>query len=129
MPITRKLIYLGEIPVPNEVSLDYSPDESAMAYKSSEGLVIISGCSHSGIDNIINHAKYVTGEDRVNTVIGGLFLINKSEEYINKLGEYLRNQNIRRIFPCHCTDLEAKIILSKYVKIEDVCTGKKYTWN
>lgn len=129
LPITRKLIYLGEIPVPQDVSLDYSPDESAMAYKSNDGLVIISGCSHSGLDNIINHAKYVTGEDRVNTVIGGLFLINKSEEYINKLGEYLREQNIRRIFPCHCTDLEAKIILSKYVKIEDVCTGKKYTWN
>ena len=128
MPITPKLMYLGEIPVPREVKIDYSPDETALAYKSNEGLVIISGCSHSGVENIIEHAKYVTGEERVNTIIGGLYLINRSEDEINKLGEYLRNQSVQRIFHCHCTDLEAKIILSKYVKIEDVSTGQKYTW-
>ncbi len=128
LPITPKLIYLGEIPIPREVKIDYAPDETALVYKSNEGLVIISGCSHSGVENIIEHAKYVTGEERVNTIIGGLYLINRSEEKINKLGEYLRNQSVQRIFPCHCTDLEAKIILSKYVKIEDVSTGQKYTW-
>lgn len=129
MPLTHSLMYLGEIPTPQVVSADYSPDESALAYKSKDGLVIISGCSHSGIDNIIEHAKYVTGVKKVNTVIGGLYLINKEEEEINRLGAYLRDQNVRRIFPCHCTDLEAKIILSKYVKIEDVATGQKYKWN
>ena len=127
-PLAPKLMYLGEIPTPQEVSIDYSPDESAVAYKSKDGLVIISGCSHAGIKNIIKHAKYITSEDRVHTVIGGLYLINKSEDYINKLGEYLREENIRSIYPCHCTDLEAKIILSKYVKIEEVCTGKTYSW-
>lgn len=129
MPLTHSLMYLGEIPTPQVVSMDYSPDESALAYKSKDGLVIISGCSHSGIDNIIEHAKYVTGVNNINTVIGGLYLINKEEEEINRLGAYLRDQNVKRIFPCHCTDLEAKIILSKYVKIEDVATGQKYNWD
>ena len=128
MPITHKLMYLGEIPRPQNVTSDYSPDESALVYKSEDGLVIISGCSHSGIDNIIEHAKSVTGINRINTVIGGLYLINKEEEEINRLGVYLRNQNVQRIFPCHCTDLEEKIILSKYVKIEDLSTGLKYRW-
>ena len=68
------------------------------------------------------------GMNRINTVIGGLYLINKDEEEINRIGEYLRDQCVQRIFPCHCTDLEAKIILSKYVKIEDVATGAKYSW-
>ena len=61
LPITPKLIYLGEIPIPREVKIDYAPDETALVYKSNEGLVIISGCSHSGVENIIEHAKYVTG--------------------------------------------------------------------
>lgn len=126
--ITPKLMYLGEIPTPRDVTLDYSPDESAVAYKSNEGLVILSGCSHSGIDNIIKLAKYITGETKIKTVIGGLYLINKSQEYINYLGEFLRNENVQSIYPCHCTDLEAKLVLSKYVKIEDVSTGKKYAW-
>lgn len=128
MPITNNLMYLGEIPTPKNITSDYSPDESALVFKSEDGLVIISGCSHSGIDNIIEHAKYVTGINRINTVVGGLYLINKEEEEINRLGKYLQNQDVKRIFPCHCTDLEAKIILSKYVKIEDVATGQKYSW-
>lgn len=127
-PISNTIMYLGEIPQPKHITADYSPDETAIAFKSKDGLVIISGCSHSGIDNIIEHAKYVTGEYKVNTVIGGLYLINKEEAEINRVGEYLRSQNIQRIFPCHCTDLEAKIILSQYVKIEDVATGATYSW-
>ena len=127
-PITSKLIYLGEIPIIREVKKDYAPDEIALAYKSKDGLVIISGCSHSGIENIIDHAKHVTGVDKINTIIGGLYLINRSEDEIHALGKYLQEQNIDKIFPCHCTDLEAKIILSKYIKIEDVSTGQKYNW-
>lgn len=127
--ITEKLIYLGEIPTPKIIFGDYSPDESALVYKSRDGLVIISGCSHSGIDNIIKHAQDVTGVKRINTVIGGLYLINKEQEEINRLGEYLLSQKVERIFPCHCTDVEAKTILSKSVKIEEVATGAKYKWN
>ena len=40
--ITQKLIYLGEIPVPRDVKMDYAPDETALAYKSQDGLVVIS---------------------------------------------------------------------------------------
>jgi len=126
--LTPKLTYLGEIPVHGSVKKDYSPDEVALAYKSKEGLVIISGCSHSGVENIIEHAKFVTGENRINTMIGGLYLLNRSIDEINALGEYLKSQNVKHIFPCHCTDLESKIILSKFVKIEEVSTGKRYSW-
>lgn len=126
--LTPKLFYLGEIPVHGAVKKDYAPDETALAYKSKDGLIIISGCSHSGAENIIEHAKVVTGENRVNTMIGGLYLLNRSVDEINKLGEYLKTQDIKQIYPCHCTDLESKIILSKFVKIEEVSTGKKYSW-
>ena len=127
--ITPKLIYLGEIPIKyGNIKSDYAPDETALAYKSKDGLVIISGCSHSGVENIIEHAKTVTGEDRVHTLIGGLYLINRDGDEINALGKYLQSQKIKHIYPCHCTDLESKIILSKFVVIKEVNTGKKYSW-
>lgn len=127
--ITPKLIYLGEIPLKyGNVKDDYAPDETALAYKSKDGLIVISGCSHSGVENIIEHAKFVTGEDRVHTLIGGLYLINRDGDEINALGRYLQSQNIKQIYPCHCTDLESKIILSKFVVIKEVNTGKRYTW-
>ncbi len=127
--ITPKLIYLGEIPLKyGNIKNDYAPDETALAYKSEEGLIIISGCSHSGVENIIEHAKEVTRENRVHTLIGGLYLINRDGDEINALGKYLQSQNIKHIYPCHCTDLESKIILSKFVVIKEVNTGKRYNW-
>lgn len=127
--LTPKLFYLGEIPITQgEIKNDYAPDEVALAYKSYDGLVIISGCSHSGVENIMEHAKKVTGEKRISTIIGGFYLVNRNADEINSLGQYLQNQHISHIYPCHCTDLESKIILSKYVKIKEVSVGKKYTW-
>lgn len=127
--LSSKLIYLGEIPIVYEQPKQDYIDETALAYKSNDGLVILSGCSHSGVRNILEHAKYVTGENKINTIIGGLYLINRSEDEINELGQYLQGEGVKIIFPCHCTDVEAKTILSRYVQIEDVCTGKKYTWD
>ena len=127
--LSSKLIYLGEIPIVYEQPKQDYIDETALAYKSNDGLVILSGCSHSGVRNILEHAKYVTGENKINTIIGGLYLINRSEDEINELGQYLQGEGIKNIITCHCTDVEAKTILSRYVQIEDVCTGKKYTWD
>ncbi len=127
--ITSKIVYLGEIPIVYEQPKQDYIDETALAYKSKDGLVILSGCSHSGAKNIIEHAKYVTGVNKVNTIIGGLYLINRTEEEINALGKYLQEEEVKVIFPCHCTDVEAKAILSKYIQIEDVCTGKQYSWD
>ena len=128
--ITKKLVFLGEIPVTyGKVMRDYTPDETALAYKSKKGLVIFSGCSHSGVKNIVEHAKHITGEKKVDSIVGGLYLINRSEDYINELGKYLEEQQIQHIYPCHCTDVEAKAILSNYTKIEEICTGTEINWD
>lgn len=127
--LTENLYFMGEIPIDMEVKNDYAPDETALVYKSENGLVVMSGCSHSGVQNIIEHAKRVTGESRVNTLIGGIYLINRSGEEINELGRYFKQQHIEKIYPCHCTDLESRIILSRYVNIAEVSTGRSYVWN
>ena len=128
--LTKKLIFLGEIPLKYDKTMrDYTPDETALVYKSKTGLIIFSGCSHSGVKNIVEHAKYITGENKIETIVGGIYLINRSEDDINALGKYLKEQNIKHIYPCHCTDVEAKAILSNYVKIEEVNTGKTFTWD
>ena len=127
--ITSKLVYLGEIPLFYEnVKRDYIDDETALAYKGANGLIIFSGCSHSGLKNIIERAKYVCCTSKIDTVVGGIYLINRDESEIHALGKYLQSQHIERIYPCHCTDVEAKAILSKYVKIEDVSTGREYVF-
>lgn len=122
--ITEKLIYLGEFPV-SDSSED--PDESALVYNSPKGLVIISGCSHAGVVNIVEYAKQVTGQHKIYAMIGGMHLISKSDNEVKKIGIYLQRQGVQMIYPCHCCDLRAKIILSKYVPVKEAYSGFKLT--
>lgn len=120
--ITPELCFLGEIPQISSQACECI-DDSALAYKSKNGLVVITGCSHSGLENIIKYAKSVTQENKMYDIIGGFHLINKSEDEILKLIKYLTTQNIQNISPCHCCDLKSKILLSKEFIINDIFTG------
>ena len=118
--LSVNLFYLGEIPENKNIDC---LDDSALAYITEKGLVIITGCSHSGIENIIKQAKNITGINQIYTIIGGLHTIDKNDKEIEDLGYLLFNENIKIIYPCHCSSLKSKIILSKYTNVADVCTG------
>lgn len=138
--ITEKLVYLGKIERSNDfeglkpigkvkkngvLTDDYILDDSALAYKSNAGLVIITACSHSGICNIIEYATKVTNETRIIDIIGGFHLQNPSEKQLKGTLDYLEKLNPPVVHACHCTDLNSKIGLSKVVKIEEVGVGFK----
>lgn len=136
--LNDKLVYLGQIPrgnnFENRKSLgvvykesseegDFVKDDSAMAYKSDEGLVIITGCSHSGICNIIEYAKKVTGVSRIHDVIGGFHLQNPDKAQIEGTVNYFEKIKPQKLHACHCTDLKSKIALSRVANIEEVGVG------
>jgi 7,8-dihydropterin-6-yl-methyl-4-(beta-D-ribofuranosyl)aminobenzene 5'-phosphate synthase len=135
--ITERLVFLGEIPGMNDFEVksaigvsggkpDYSKDDSALAYRGKDGLVIITGCSHSGICNIVEYAKRVTGETVIADIIGGFHLLNPTEERLEGTCRYLRTQKIKVIHPCHCTDLRSKIALSTVVPVEETGVSAQY---
>lgn len=136
--LTEKLVFLGEIERSNdfennkpigkvlnkEVMLDdYLKDDSAMVYKSKEGLIIVTGCSHAGICNIIEYAKKICNDDRIIDVIGGFHLLEPEKEILNKTCNYIKVNNVKMLHPCHCTDLGSKIALSKHCIVEEVGVG------
>lgn len=102
---------------------DFMMDDSALAYKTPHGLVIITGCSHSGICNIIEQAKKVCNEDRIIDVIGGLHLLTLNKSQLDGTLDYLKKINPTCLHPCHCTDLPSKIALSTVVQIKEVGSG------
>ena len=136
--ITDKLVFLGEVDRTNNFENiepigqcehvesmldDYVKDDSALVYKSPQGLVIITGCSHAGICNIIEYAKKVCGDVRVLDVIGGFHLLEPSKLQSEGTLNYFKEQDINNIHPCHCTSLEYKIKLSKSANVMDVGVG------
>ena len=92
---------------------DILPDDQTLIAKTSKGLVIILGCSHSGIINIINYAIEKTGEEHIHTVFGGTHLDRASEETKSRTIAALKKFDIEKIGTSHCTGLETAARLSR----------------
>ncbi|MCK5823212.1 MAG: MBL fold metallo-hydrolase [Bacteroidales bacterium] len=132
--ISKNIIFLGEIPRENDFeaktttfnkedgSPDFVIDDSALVIKSDKGLIIVTGCSHSGICNIINYAMKVTGNKNVYAVIGG-FHLKKDDEVTMKVINCIKNLNIKKIYPSHCTELPALSKFYEHFKIKQVKSG------
>ncbi|MCD7935425.1 MAG: MBL fold metallo-hydrolase [Tannerellaceae bacterium] len=97
-------------------------DDSALVYQDDEGLFIITGCSHSGICNIIEYAKQVCQEERVLGVIGGFHLFDNSER-LQRTIAYFKKNAIGRIYPSHCVSLAAKAEMFKSLPVYEVGVG------
>jgi len=109
------LYFMGEIPrrMSHEIQPAFSylasgeddpiMDDSALVYSTPLGNMIITGCSHSGICNIIEHAMAITGDMRTYMVIGGLHL-KELNESVYKTMDYLKDQGVKHLYPVHCTD-------------------------
>jgi len=143
--ITDDLVFLGEIPrkfafeetdpgkrrihlADGSTEPDQMLEDSALALRSGEGLVIITGCSHAGICNIIEYAKEICGQDRVADIIGGLHLISPRPQRLKMTGDYLRKLQLPALHACHCTSLAAKIALAGYSPVQEVGVGMKFEW-
>ncbi len=92
---------------------DDFPDDRALIFKTEKGLVIVSGCAHRGIINTILHAREVTGETRVHTVIGGTHLYPKKDVQIEQTVRALNELDVQHIGVSHCTGLKAAMELSR----------------
>jgi len=143
--ITDDLVFLGEIPrklaferedpgkrmihrPDGKTEPDEMLDDSALAYRSLEGLVIITGCSHAGICNITEYAREVCGEQKVRDIIGGFHFIRPEPERMNKTAAYLGKLSLKALHACHCTSLMAKIALAAKCPVQEVGVGMKLTW-
>ncbi len=67
-----------------------------------EDLIIITGCAHRGIANIINHAISLFKKD-IKVVLGGFHLYIASKEKLENIVKYFNNVKIKTLIPCHCT--------------------------
>jgi 7,8-dihydropterin-6-yl-methyl-4-(beta-D-ribofuranosyl)aminobenzene 5'-phosphate synthase len=83
-------------------------DQAIILNIKDKGLVVITGCGHSGIINILKYAKELTSEDRIYAVIGGMHLSGGIfEPIIPRTVDELEELKPTFIIPCHCSGLKA----------------------
>jgi len=93
--------------IPPEMVQDEIEEELALIINLGEELIVVSGCSHRGIVNIVKNAVSVTRVSNVKAIIGGLHLVAVSEERIARTSEELSKSKIKEFYIGHCTGIEA----------------------
>jgi 7,8-dihydropterin-6-yl-methyl-4-(beta-D-ribofuranosyl)aminobenzene 5'-phosphate synthase len=90
---------------PDPLILD---DQALVANVRGRGLVVITGCGHSGVVNILRYVRKLTGEDRIHAVIGGFHLSGPVfEKIIAPTVDALAELAPDHLVPCHCTGWRA----------------------
>jgi 7,8-dihydropterin-6-yl-methyl-4-(beta-D-ribofuranosyl)aminobenzene 5'-phosphate synthase len=117
-------LFLGQIPretefekgMPNayfveqgQEKFDAIEDDTAIVMNlKDKGLVVLSGCAHSGIINTVNYARKVTGVTQVHAVMGGFHLTGAHfEPFIQPTTQALKAINPAYVIPTHCTGRKA----------------------
>lgn len=91
------------LPETGEEVRDTLPDDSALACVVRDGLVVVTGCSHSGICNIVEYAREVTGVERIVDILGGLHLAWADAACVDATAVHLAGLDLAALHACHCT--------------------------
>jgi len=86
---------------------DLIEDDQALWLETQRGLVIITGCCHSGLENTVAYIREISGTQHVHTIIGGFHLLNADVRRITRTLEYLRFLEFDSLYPGHCTGAAA----------------------
>ncbi len=126
--------FLGEVPRINKFegkatpyvledgSMDLITDDSGIVFQEHGKLILISGCAHSGICNMVEHAKKITGLNHFKAVLGGFHLKNDDLQTRETI-KYLKTQKIDQVYPSHCTQLEALVAFHREFEFPQLKTG------
>lgn len=87
--------------------------EQSLILKTSEGLVIITGCAHPGIVEIVDHVRSLFKEN-IYLLIGGFHLTGKSSKEIMEIAKRLEGLKVENISPCHCSGDTAREVFKNY---------------
>ena len=90
---------------PDPLILD---DQALVASVRGRGLVVLTGCGHSGIVNILRYVRKLTGEDQIHAVVGGFHLSGPLfERVIAPTCDALAAFSADYLVPSHCTGWRA----------------------
>jgi 7,8-dihydropterin-6-yl-methyl-4-(beta-D-ribofuranosyl)aminobenzene 5'-phosphate synthase len=90
---------------PDPLILD---DQNLIVNVKDKGLVVVSGCSHSGVINVLRNAQRLTAEARIAGFAGGLHLSGPVfEPIIGPTVDGLTAMKVGKVMPAHCTGWKA----------------------
>ncbi len=113
LKLTDHVWLLGQIPGERKTNLghylkdnvkhkDFLLDDTALVIIEQNAMIILAGCAHSGIVNIVKYATELFHQKEI-IIIGGFHMLNYSNEEIEKTIEELNKLKVVKVYPGHCT--------------------------
>ena len=82
--------------------------EQSLAIKTTKGIVVITGCAHPGIINILEKSKNSFPDESIYLAMGGFHLRHLNEDEINEVIQKIYDMDILTVAPTHCTGSTAR---------------------
>ncbi len=101
-------------PEGDELAIDPIEDDSSLLLETDEGPLLVLGCAHAGLLNILDYLRNEMGIDRLRGVLGGTHLMFYGPESLAAAIDELEKFSIPFIGVSHCTGIRAMIELSKH---------------
>jgi 7,8-dihydropterin-6-yl-methyl-4-(beta-D-ribofuranosyl)aminobenzene 5'-phosphate synthase len=86
---------------------DNVPDDQSLVFNTSRGLVLLSGCGHSGIINTLQYARSLVRPGPVEAAIGGFHLFAASDQTLAWTAGKLKEYQTASLLGAHCTGIES----------------------
>jgi 7,8-dihydropterin-6-yl-methyl-4-(beta-D-ribofuranosyl)aminobenzene 5'-phosphate synthase len=96
----------GKVLTPQGLTEDNVPDDQSVIIVTAKGLVVITGCGHAGIVNILTAADKAHKQP-VYAVIGGIHLFAASDATVDWTGDKMKGFGVRYLIGAHCTGIES----------------------
>jgi 7,8-dihydropterin-6-yl-methyl-4-(beta-D-ribofuranosyl)aminobenzene 5'-phosphate synthase len=97
----------GKVRTPGGLVEDTMPDDQSVIVDTSQGLVVITGCGHAGIVNILTALDQQFSHRPIHAIIGGLHLYAAKDEQVDWTADKLKSFGLRYLIGAHCTGIES----------------------
>jgi 7,8-dihydropterin-6-yl-methyl-4-(beta-D-ribofuranosyl)aminobenzene 5'-phosphate synthase len=116
--LSRSVTVIGDEPtefLPSIYSTGAMGEASEQSFiiDTDEGLVIIAGCAHSGIEAIVTRAKRIFDKE-ILLLLGGFHLFGEEEERVVETVKHIKALGTHYVCPSHCTGAKAKKIFEEH---------------
>jgi 7,8-dihydropterin-6-yl-methyl-4-(beta-D-ribofuranosyl)aminobenzene 5'-phosphate synthase len=85
---------------------DSLPEDMSLVCDTDSGLVIVTGCGHAGVVNIVEYSRQVVRPARVHALIGGIHLFEATDETLAWTSGKLAQVGVDNFIGAHCTGIE-----------------------
>lgn len=96
----------GQVRTPQGLVEDNVPDDQSLIIDTAQGLIVVTGCGHAGIVNILTAADRQFHKPTI-AVIGGVHLFRATDTQVDWTGDKMKGFGVRYFIGAHCTGIES----------------------